>query len=75
MSRIGDAILLTLCNVLSLGSLAIFAWGFFGAKPYLSELAENDASHFASPSPPTSGHFDKIIFMVIDALRRLAQFV
>lgn len=70
MTRIGMKLLLTLCNVLSLGSLSIFAWGFFGVKPYLTDLEQYGAYDLDVLNPPTSAPFDKIVFMVVDALRR-----
>lgn len=74
MLRIGKMALLILCNVLSLGSIAIFAGSFFGAKPYLSELEDYRSARFVSPRPPAPAPFDKVVFMVVDALRRLAPF-
>jgi hypothetical protein len=69
MLQVGRITLVALCNILSLGSLAIFAWSFFGVKPYLTDL--EDGGHqldilISSESAP----FDKIVFMVVDALRR-----
>jgi ethanolaminephosphotransferase len=72
MLRIGKMALLILCNVLSLASIAIFARSFFGEKPYLSELEDYRSAGFVSPSPPAPAPFDKVVFMVVDALRRLA---
>ncbi|KAJ5298090.1 hypothetical protein N7508_008339 [Penicillium antarcticum] len=69
MSSIGKKSLLTLCNILSLGSLAMFACGFFGAKPYLTDLKESGMYQLDIPNSPTSVPFDKIVFMVVDALR------
>lgn len=55
-----------LANILLVGSIIVFALGFFPHKAFLPGLAtwpaEIGNSH---PAPP----FDKLIFMVVDALR------
>lgn len=56
-----------LANVLTVCAILVFASGFFPHKAFLPGLAapplEQDVSQ--SPSP-----FNKVIFMVVDALRR-----
>lgn len=61
-------IFLVLANILIPIAIAIFAKGFFPYKPFLSGLATFDASAGAPPPAP----FDKVVFMVVDALRRYA---
>jgi ethanolaminephosphotransferase len=48
-------------------ALILFASGFFPYKPFLPGLATFDGE-FDGVRPPAI--FDKIIFMVVDALRR-----
>lgn len=55
-------------NLLLPVALLVFAWGFFPYKTFLpghASLTPNEAK-FAQQAP-----FDKVIFMVVDALRRL----
>lgn len=47
-------------------AILIFASGFFPYKPFLPGLAEYDYIENGQPVAP----FDKVIFMVVDALRR-----
>ena len=61
-------LLLVTANLLIPPSIFIFASGFFPYKPFLPGLAEYEPLEFGSP--PT-GPFDKLVFMVVDALRRL----
>ncbi|KAI9796809.1 MAG: major facilitator super transporter protein [Piccolia ochrophora] len=68
MARWGKPTLLALLVAIALIPMAaiIFAVGFFPYKPFLPGLAEHSGwNHESFPSPP----FDKIIFMVVDALR------
>ncbi|KEY67315.1 hypothetical protein S7711_04567 [Stachybotrys chartarum IBT 7711] len=59
--------LLTLiANLLIPVSIIIFAIGFFPYKPFLPGLAEYEAIEYG---PPPDAPFDKLIFMVVDALR------
>ncbi|KJZ73379.1 hypothetical protein HIM_07173 [Hirsutella minnesotensis 3608] len=59
-------LLLLIANVLVPLSIFIFASGFFPHKPLLSGLAKHDTDrHGPIPEPP----FDRLIFMVVDALR------
>lgn len=58
---------LVVANALIPIAILTFASGFFPYKPFLSGLAEYEALEFGSiPEAP----FDKVIFMVVDALRR-----
>lgn len=60
--------LLTLiANLLIPVSIIIFAIGFFPYKPFLPGLAEYESIEYG---PPPDAPFDKVIFMVVDALRR-----
>lgn len=52
-----------IANALIPLAIAIFASGFFPHKPILPGFAEFDAA-----APPAI--FDKVVFMVVDALRR-----
>lgn len=63
-------LLLAIANVLIPLSILIFATGFFPYKPYLPGLAEYEVLETGSPPQPP---FNKLIFMVIDALRRCPQ--
>jgi ethanolamine phosphate transferase 2 subunit G len=56
--------LVTLVNVLLPIGILIFAKGFFPYKPFLPGLAVRDAEDVVTAP------FDKVIFMVVDALRR-----
>lgn len=65
-SRIRNS-LLVVANVLIPIAILIFATGFFPYKPFLSGLAQYESLEYdAPPEAP----FDKVIFMVVDALRR-----
>lgn len=54
-------------NILLPVACIIFAKGFFPYKPLLSGLAKYPETPWGAPLAP---QFDKVIFMVIDALRR-----
>ncbi|KAL7271684.1 major facilitator superfamily transporter protein [Rhizina undulata] len=56
--------LMALVNILLTVGILLFAKGFFPYKPFLPGLAIFDKN---STFPPA--HFDKVIFMVVDALR------
>lgn len=60
-------LLLITANILIPFSLLIFASGFFPYKPFLPGLAQYEDLEFG---PPPEGPFDKLVFMVVDALRR-----
>jgi len=59
--------LLGAANVILLLACVIFASGFFPYKPFLSGLAEYNISQWGGPP---AAQFDKVVFMVVDALRR-----
>lgn len=54
-------------NLLVPAAIQIFASGFFPYKPFLAGLAQYEALDYGSPP---EAPFDKVIFMVVDALRR-----
>ncbi len=60
--------LLVVANVLIPISLLTFATGFFPYKPFLPGKASFEDPAIDYLVPPI---FDKVIFMVVDALRRL----
>jgi ethanolaminephosphotransferase len=58
---------LTLANILIPIAILTFASGFFPYKPFLSGLAQYEPLKYGvQPDAP----FDKVVFMVVDALRR-----
>lgn len=67
-------VLLTLANLLIPVAILVFATGFFPYKPFMPGLAEyeeikwdgRDAEEFQQPP---EAPFDKLVFMVVDALR------
>ncbi|APA15371.1 hypothetical protein sscle_14g101410 [Sclerotinia sclerotiorum 1980 UF-70] len=58
--------LLLAANILIPIAILIFASGFFPYKPFLSGLAQYESLDFGEPP---EAPFDKVIFMVVDALR------
>lgn len=62
-------ILLTIANILIPIAILIFATGFFPYKPFLPGLAEYVDLGHARGSQPPDAPFDRLIFMVVDALR------
>ncbi|KAF4783318.1 GPI ethanolamine phosphate transferase [Colletotrichum scovillei] len=60
------AALLTIANVLIPLAVFTFATGFFPYKPVLPGLAQYEALEYG---PPPQAPFDRLIFMVVDALR------
>ncbi|KAF2811135.1 alkaline phosphatase-like protein [Mytilinidion resinicola] len=61
-----DSLFLTAANLILPTSILIFATAFFPYKPFLPGLAKyEDTRYGAPPEAP----FDKVIFMVVDALR------
>lgn len=61
------AALLAVANILIPIAILVFATGFFPYKPFLPGLADYvDLGH--SIEPPAAP-FDRLIFMVVDALR------
>ena len=69
MSRRLSFLLLTLANLLIPVAILVFAAGFFPYKPFIPGKATFQASKNGGQS--ASAPFDKVIFMVVDALRRL----
>lgn len=65
-----STILLVAANVLIPLALLTFARGFFPYKPLLPGLAQYET--VTDYGPPPAAPFDRLVFMVIDALRRLA---
>jgi ethanolaminephosphotransferase len=59
---------LTLANLLLPAAILIFASGFFPYKPVLSGLASFHHENTAETAQPEA-IFDRVIFMVVDALR------
>jgi ethanolaminephosphotransferase len=59
---------LTLANLLLPVAILIFASGFFPYKPVLSGLASFHHEDTAEAAQPDA-IFDRVIFMVVDALR------
>jgi ethanolaminephosphotransferase len=58
---------LIVANLLIPIAILTFASGFFPFKPFLSGLAKHEDLGFGQlPEAP----FDKVVFMVVDALRR-----
>jgi ethanolaminephosphotransferase len=66
MSSITRRSLLAAANILILVAVLTFATGFFPYKPFVPGLAQYELSEYGDPPAP---HFDKVIFMVVDALR------
>jgi ethanolamine phosphate transferase 2 subunit G len=59
--------LLATANLLIPAAILIFAAGFFPYKPFLAGYAQYDETDQAPAAP-----FDRVVFMVVDALRRYA---
>ncbi|KAH6661411.1 alkaline-phosphatase-like protein [Truncatella angustata] len=57
---------LVAANLLIPAAILIFAAGFFPYKPFLSGLAQYDDLGYGPPPPPP---FNRLVFMVVDALR------
>lgn len=62
-----STVLLVAANLLIPVAIVVFAIGFFPYKPFLPGLAEYQPLEYG---PPPDAPFDRLIFMVIDALRR-----
>jgi ethanolamine phosphate transferase 2 subunit G len=58
---------LFLANVLIPVAVIIFATGFFPYKPFIPGLASHD--DLREQGRPPTAQFDRIVFMVVDALR------
>ncbi|KAL5351814.1 major facilitator superfamily transporter protein [Pseudogymnoascus australis] len=61
--------MLTIANLLIPIAILTFASGFFPYKPFLPGLAEYEAPGFGFGAAPPKAPFDKVVFMVVDALR------
>lgn len=61
--------MLAVANILIPVAILVFATGFFPYKPFLPGKATFAADDVRSAP------FDKVIFMVVDALRRLGAFI
>lgn len=59
-------ILLIAANLLIPAAIVAFATGFFPYKPFLAGLAEYDDVGYGTPP---AAPFDRLVFMVVDALR------
>lgn len=59
--------LLVVANVLIPIAIYVFGTGFFPYKPLLPGLAVYGDSEYGSPP---AAPFDRVVFMVVDALRR-----
>jgi ethanolaminephosphotransferase len=67
-------VLLTLANLLIPVAILVFATGFFPYKPFMPGLAEYEElawNHTMGDGwqQPPEAPFDKLVFMVVDALR------
>ena len=63
---------LTFSNILLPVAVLIFATGFFPYKPFLPGLATFEDVQWpisGSTTPQTEPVFDRVVFMVVDALR------
>ncbi|KAK1236825.1 hypothetical protein MKX07_005944 [Trichoderma sp. CBMAI-0711] len=65
-SSLAGSLLLTAANILVPLSILVFATGFFPYKPFLPGLAEYEPLQYG---PPPKAPFDRLVFMVVDALR------
>jgi ethanolamine phosphate transferase 2 subunit G len=66
MQRTHGNVLLAVANVLIPLAVLTFANGFFPYKPFVPGLAKYQRLKYGQPPAP---HFDKVVFMVVDALR------
>ncbi|KNG45144.1 gpi ethanolamine phosphate transferase 2 [Stemphylium lycopersici] len=67
-------VLLTVANLLIPVAILVFATGFFPYKPFMPGLAEYEEIGFSESlgknwQSPSDAPFDKVVFMVVDALR------
>lgn len=67
-------VLLALANLLIPVAILVFATGFFPYKPFMPGLAEYEELPFGGKDvddlqQPPEAPFDKLVFMVVDALR------
>lgn len=61
-------LLLVAANILVPAAIFLFATGFFPYKPLLQGLSEYSPA--VGDGPPPQPPFDRLVFMVVDALRR-----
>jgi ethanolaminephosphotransferase len=61
------SLLLIAANLFLPTSILIFATAFFPYKPFLPGLAKYEETGYGSPP---EAPFDRLVFMVVDALRR-----
>jgi ethanolamine phosphate transferase 2 subunit G len=66
MGRRLDTVFLGLANLLVPVAVLVFAVGFFPYKPFVPGLAEFERLEYGAPP---AAPFDRIVFMVVDALR------
>lgn len=67
-----NAFLVALANVLLLPAILLFARGFFPYKPSIPGLAQYEPLGWEEkigPSREPEAQFDRLVFMVVDALR------
>lgn len=67
-------VLLTLANLLIPVAIVVFATGFFPYKPFMPGLAKYEELGLSNGvgegwQEPPAAPFDKLVFMVVDALR------
>ena len=67
-------VFLALANLLIPVAILVFATGFFPYKPFMPGLAEYEevewaGRHADESREPPKAPFDKLVFMVVDALR------
>ncbi|UKZ53563.1 hypothetical protein TrVGV298_007356 [Trichoderma virens] len=67
---LAGSLLLAAANLLIPLSILVFATGFFPYKPFLPGLAEFEPLEYG---PPPKAPFDRLVFMVVDALRSLIR--
>lgn len=68
MTSASQKLLLTLANILIPIAILTFAVGFFPYKPFIPGLAT--FQHLDQYDELPVAPFDKVVFMVVDALRR-----
>ena len=75
MSQRLSILMLTIANLLIPIAILIFATGFFPYKPFIAGRASyGDGKDGKNDNKYGTAPFDKVIFMVVDALRRLEVF-
>ena len=71
MGHLRQNISLLVANLLVPVAVLVFAAGFFRYKPFLPDLAGAENQQLADDGGMSEGApFDKVVFMVVDALRR-----